>query len=82
MTFLLNHQSFIVNMDKMVDVQISNVTTYIFTIALKTILCELQHVQIDMTYKTTESPDRSESMLDKFSIETLGLSQEETHTVK
>ena len=65
-----------------INVQISNVTTSTFTIAPKTILCELQPVQIDMSYDITESSDKSVSVLDKVSVETLGLSDEESHKVK
>ena len=65
-----------------INVQISNVTTSTFTIAPKTILYELQPVQIDMSYGITESSDKSESVLDKVSAETLGLSEEEIHKVK
>ena len=65
-----------------IDVQISNVTTSTFTIAPKTVLCALQPVQVDMSYSITDSSEKPQSVLDKVSIETLGLSEEEIHKVK
>ena len=63
-------------------VQISNVTTSTFTIAPKTVLCALQPVQVDMSYSITDPLEKSQSVLAKVSIETLGLSEEEIHKVK
>ena len=45
-------------------------------------LCALQPVQVDMSYSITDSSEKPQSVLDKVSIETLGLSEEEIHKVK
>ncbi|MCG8035390.1 MAG: DDE-type integrase/transposase/recombinase [Candidatus Thiodiazotropha taylori] len=65
-----------------IDVQISNVTTSTYTISPKTILCDLQPVQVEMTYGITDSSEQPESLLDKVSIKTLGLSEEEIDKLK
>ena len=65
-----------------IGVQISIVTTSTLTIAPKTILCALQPVQIDMAYGITDSSVKPESVLDKVSIDTSDLSEEEIHKVK
>ena len=65
-----------------IEVQITNVTTSTFTIPPNTVICELQPVQVDMDYKVSESNDSTESLFDKISLETVGLSNTEVEKIK
>ena len=61
----------------LIDVQITNVTTSTFNIPPRSILCELQPVSVDMTYQMSTLDDHSETIFDKITVETEGLSESE-----
>lgn len=65
----------------LVEVQISNVTTSTLIIPPRAILCELQPVSVDMTYQLSKSEEPSESVLNKVSVETDGISETEKQSI-
>ena len=65
-----------------IEVQILNVTTSTFVVPPRALLCELQPVNVDFSYKISESKDSEESILDQISVETVGLTETEVEKIK
>ena len=65
-----------------IDVQISNVTTSTFNVSPRAVVCELQLVSVDLDYGVVDADNSGESILDKVSVETMGLSESDIHKVK
>ena len=65
-----------------IGAQITNVTTATFTIPPKAVLCELQHLQVDLNYKVSDSKDATNPLFDTIEMETIGLSEADVEKVK
>ena len=65
----------------LIDVQIANVTMSTFNIPPKAMLCELQPVSVDMTYQMSTTDNQSETIFDRITVETEGLSESEMQDI-